>query len=53
MKKKSIKASEFDRKFEDGDDITEFLDLQKATRPGLKQKRVIVDFPERIVKRTR
>lgn len=50
MKKKSIKASEFDRKFEDGDDITEFLDLQKATRPGLEQKKVIVDFPEWMVK---
>ncbi|MBV6641008.1 MAG: CopG family transcriptional regulator [Cyclobacteriaceae bacterium] len=50
MKKKSIKASEFDQKFENGDDITEFLDLQKATRPGLEQKRVCVDFPEWMVK---
>lgn len=50
MKKKSIKASEFDQKFENGDDITEFLDLQKATRPGLEQKRVSVDFPEWMVK---
>ena len=50
MKKKSIKASEFDQKFENGDDITEFLDLQKATRPGFEQKRVSVDFPEWMVK---
>ena len=45
MKKKSIRASEFDRKFDDGDDIYDYLDLSKVVRPGQKQKRVNVDFP--------
>ena len=45
MKKKSIKAEELDRKFDDGDDISEFLDVSKACRPGREQIRVNVDFP--------
>ena len=40
-----MKASDFDRKFETGDDITEYLDLKGARRPGHEQKRVNVDFP--------
>ncbi|MCH7825343.1 MAG: CopG family transcriptional regulator [Acidobacteria bacterium] len=40
-----MKAEEFDKKFDDGEDISEFLDLAKARRPGLEQKRVNVDFP--------
>ena len=45
MKKKFIKADEFDRKFKNGEDITEFLDLSKVVRPGQEQKRINVDFP--------
>jgi len=45
MKKKSITAEEFDNRFDNGGDIVEFLDLGKAERPGLKQRRVSVDFP--------
>lgn len=41
-----MKAKNFDRKFERGEDITPHLDLSKARRPGLEQKRVNVDFPE-------
>lgn len=40
-----MKAEEFDKKFERGDDISEHLDISKAERPGQKQKRVNVDFP--------
>ena len=40
-----MKAEEFDRRFDAGEDITEFLDLSKVRRPGLEQKRVNVDFP--------
>ena len=45
MKKGSIKAADFDRKFDAGEDISAHLDLERAERPGLKQKRVNVDFP--------
>ena len=41
-----MKADEFDKAFDDGEDITEALDLENAQRPGLKSKRVNVDFPE-------
>ncbi len=40
-----MKARELDRKFDGGEDITEYLDMSKATRPGQEQKRVNVDFP--------
>jgi hypothetical protein len=40
-----MKATEFDPKFDQGEDITEFLDLSQTKRPGLEQKRVNVDFP--------
>jgi hypothetical protein len=40
-----MKAEEFDRRFDAGEDIIEFLDLSKVRRPGLEQKRVNVDFP--------
>ncbi|ERS91752.1 MULTISPECIES: type II toxin-antitoxin system BrnA family antitoxin [Halomonas] len=40
-----MKATELDRRFDDGDDITDELDLDNARRPLRKQKRVNVDFP--------
>jgi predicted DNA binding CopG/RHH family protein len=40
-----MKAKEFDKKFDAGEDITKYLDLLKAKRPGHEQKRVNVDFP--------
>ena len=40
-----MKAKDLDKKFDAGEDITEFLDLSEATRPGQEQKRVNVDFP--------
>lgn len=45
MKKKSIEAKDFDRNFENGDDIIEYLNLDKVLRPKQEQKRVNVDFP--------
>lgn len=40
-----MKAKEFDKKFDAGEDVTKHLDLSKARRPGLEVKRVNVDFP--------
>lgn len=39
------KAKVLDRKFDAGEDITKYLDLAKARRPGHEQRRVNVDFP--------
>jgi hypothetical protein len=44
MKKKFMKAEEFDQKFDNGEDLTEYFDLTHAKRPGQEQKRVNVDF---------
>ncbi|ARE42124.1 Helix-turn-helix protein, CopG family [Rhodovulum sp. P5] len=40
-----ISAEEFDRAFDEGEDITAYLDLDKAHRPGRDPRRVNVDFP--------
>ncbi|MBK7189543.1 MAG: CopG family transcriptional regulator [bacterium] len=41
-----MKASDFDKKFDDGkEDITDDLDLSSARRPNLEMRRVNVDFP--------
>jgi macrodomain Ter protein organizer (MatP/YcbG family) len=40
-----MKASNFDKKFDKGEDITKYLGLSRATKPGQEQKRVNVDFP--------
>jgi hypothetical protein len=46
-----MKAKTFDRKFDEGKDITEALDLTKTRRPLQEQKRVNVDFPAWMVER--
>ena len=42
---KFMKAKELDKKFDDGEDISKFLDLSRAKRPGREQRRGNVDFP--------
>jgi len=47
-----MKAEDLDRIFDDGDiDIQDFTVLAEAFRPGQKQKRVNVDFPEWMIQR--
>lgn len=41
-----MKAHEFDRKFDAGEEIFDDLDVSKMRRPHLEPKRVNVDFPE-------
>jgi macrodomain Ter protein organizer (MatP/YcbG family) len=40
-----MKAKRLDKKFDDGEDITKYLDVSKAHRPEQEQRRVNVDFP--------
>jgi macrodomain Ter protein organizer (MatP/YcbG family) len=40
-----MKAKEFDKIFDEGEDITKYLDVSKTYRPDQEQKRVNVDFP--------
>jgi hypothetical protein len=46
---KTISAAEFDRRFDNGEDISEFIDWSTARRPGLELQRVNVDFPAWVV----
>lgn len=43
--KDTISAEELDRRFDDGEDISPFLNWKSAKRPGLEQRRVNVDLP--------
>ena len=40
-----MKAKEFDRKFDNGEDVSQYLDISEARRSGQEQKRVNVEFP--------
>lgn len=40
-----MKTKTFDERFEAGDDVSEHVDVKKARRPNLAQRRVNVDFP--------
>ncbi|MCK5180529.1 MAG: CopG family transcriptional regulator [Candidatus Omnitrophica bacterium] len=40
-----MKAKDFDKKFDEGYDVSKYLDISKAKRPEQEQKRVNVDFP--------
>uniref|UniRef100_A0A7C4U334 CopG family transcriptional regulator n=1 Tax=Caldisericum exile TaxID=693075 RepID=A0A7C4U334_9BACT len=40
-----MKAKEIEKKFDEGKNISKYLDLSKARRPKQEQKRVNVDFP--------
>lgn len=49
MDVKSISPEEFDRRFDDGEDMGDFIDWNSAARPNLEPKRVNVDFPQWMV----
>jgi hypothetical protein len=49
MSIKSISAEEFDRRFDDGEDMAAYIDWNSLRRPGLEPKRVNVDFPQWMV----
>lgn len=40
-----VKASKLDRDFDAGKDVSRYLEVSKARRPGLEQRRVNVDLP--------
>ena len=46
-----MKASEFDAKFDAGEDVSAAIDWTKAHRPNDQPKRVNVDFPAWVVDR--
>ena len=44
-----MKAKDFDKAFEAGEDMMPYVDLSRAERINAKPKRVNVDFPEWMV----
>jgi alpha/beta superfamily hydrolase len=44
-----MKANEFDRKFDDNEDVSGLVDWSQARRPNVALKRVNVDFPAWVV----
>ncbi len=40
-----MKAKDFDKKFDEGKDVSIHLEMSKVRRPEQEQKRVNVDFP--------
>ena len=51
MTAEMISSEEFDRRFDNGEDMADHIDWSKATRPGHDAKRVNVDFPQWMVAR--
>ena len=50
LKAKSTPAEELDRMFDDGEDISEYLDQSTSVRPNLVNKRVNVDCPSWMIR---
>jgi hypothetical protein len=46
-----MKAKEFDKKFDAGENLVKYLDIERAVRPGKEQRRVNVDFPSWMISR--
>ena len=45
-----MKAEELDKLVDEGkEDVLQYFDLNKATRPGMEVKRVNVDFPNWVI----
>ena len=52
MKKQStMTAQEFEKRFDEGEDITPFIDMSSIRRPGVEPRRVNVDFPEWMIEK--
>jgi hypothetical protein len=46
-----ISAEEFDRKFDAGEDISEYVDWSKARRPNLEPHRFNVEVPAHFIQK--
>ena len=46
---KEITATDLERRFDEGEDVSDYFDWSKASRPNQESKRVNVDFPAWVV----
>jgi hypothetical protein len=51
MSTKPISADEFDRRFDDGEDMAKYIDWNSGRASAVATKRVNVDFPQWMVQR--
>jgi hypothetical protein len=42
-------AKDFEQRFDEGEDITPYIDRATIRRPGIEARRVNVDFPEWVI----
>jgi len=42
---KYMKAKDFDKAFDEGSDISQYLDISKARRPQQEKRKMNIDFP--------
>mgnify|MGYP000937082078 FL=1 len=47
----TMTAQEFEKRFDEGEDITPYIDKASIRRPGLEARRVNVDFPEWMIEK--
>lgn len=50
MSDEQLTATEFDRRFDEGESVIPYADLSKAERPNRKTQKVNVDFPTWMVR---
>lgn len=48
---KAISAEELDRRFDDGEDMGDYIDWSSARRPGWETRRVNLDIPQWMIAR--
>ncbi|MDQ1186649.1 type II toxin-antitoxin system BrnA family antitoxin [Agrobacterium larrymoorei] len=48
---KTMSVKEFDRRFDDGEDVSDCIDWSQAKRPGVEIEHVEVDLPKWLLKR--
>ncbi|NTJ42991.1 CopG family transcriptional regulator [Agrobacterium larrymoorei] len=46
-----MNAEEFDRRFDDGEDVSDYVDWSQAIRPGVETEHVEVDLPKWLLKK--
>ena len=47
----TMTAQEFEQRFDEGEDITPYIDKSSIRRPGVAPRRVNVDFPEWMIEK--
>lgn len=46
-----MKVAEIDKKFDDGEDVSEFFDMSKASRPNEQRQALSVELPGWLIER--